>query len=294
MKPAPFEYHRPESVEEALALLASHGYDAKVLAGGQSLVPAMNFRLAQPAVLVDLNRVPGLDYVAERGGVLRIGAMARQRAVERSERVARLAPLVAEALPHVAHPQIRNRGTLGGSIAHADPAAELPAVMLALGARFHLAGPNGTRAVDAEDFFLGLFATALEPEELLLEVEVPVRPPRSGWAFDELSRRHGDFALAGIAAAVVLGEDGRCADARIALLGVGDGPVLSRGAADVLLAEDATDEGIAAAAEAAAAELDPPSDIHASAEYRRRLAEVLVRRVLPRAFARARMAAVAG
>jgi CO/xanthine dehydrogenase FAD-binding subunit len=292
MKPAPFEYHRPERVEEALALLASHGWDAKLLAGGQSLVPAMNFRLAQPAVLVDLNRIPGLDYIAERGGALRIGTMARQRAAERSELVALRAPLLAEALPFVAHPQVRNRGTVGGSVAHADPAAELPAVMLALGARFHLAGPGGARAVEADGFFTGLFSTVLEPEEMLLEVEVPARGPAEGWAFDEISRRHGDFALAGLAAWVALGEDGRCSGARIALLGVGSGPVLARAAADVLVARDATDEGIRAAAAAAAAEIEPPSDIHASAAYRRRLVEVLVRRTLPRAFARARMGAL--
>jgi CO/xanthine dehydrogenase FAD-binding subunit len=288
VKPAPFEYHRPESVEEALALLASHGYDAKLLAGGQSLVPAMNFRLAQPAVLIDLNRVPGLDYVVERDGALRIGAMARQAAAERSERVAALAPLIAEALPHVAHPQIRNRGTMGGSIAHADPAAELPAVMLALGARFHVTGPNGARTVDAEDFFTGLFGTALEPEEILLELEVPARPHRGGWLFTEVSRRHGDFALAGVAAAVRLDDGGRCAEARIALLGVGDGPVLARGVADVLEGSEVSDEAVRAAADAAARDVDPPYDIHASAAYRRRLVEVLVRRALPTAFARAR------
>ncbi|HEX5726974.1 MAG TPA: xanthine dehydrogenase family protein subunit M [Longimicrobiaceae bacterium] len=287
MKPAPFEYHRPESVDEALALLAAHGYDAKLLAGGQSLVPAMNFRLAQPAVLVDLNRVPGLDYLAERGGGLRIGAMARQAAAERSEAVARLAPLVAEALPHVAHPQIRNRGTVGGSVAHADPAAELPAVMVALGARLHLQGPNGGRVVEAESFFTGLFSTVLEPEEMLLELELPAPEPGGGWAFGEISRRHGDFALAGLAASVGVDDAGRCTRARLAFLGVGDGPVLARGAADLLVGQSPSDEAVRAAAEAAARALEPPSDVHASPAYRRRLAEVLVRRVLPRAFARA-------
>ena len=261
MKPAPFDYHRPESVEEALSLLARHGYDAKLLAGGQSLVPAMNFRLSQPAVLVDLNRVPDLAYVHERDGALRIGAMTRQRAAERSEAVARRAPLLAEALPFVAHAQIRNRGTMGGSIAHADPAAELPAVMLALGARFHLAGPNGPRAVAAEDFYTGLFGTALEPEEMLTEIEIPAARPGAGWAFDELSRRHGDFALAGVAASVVLDASGRCAQARVALLGVGDGTVLARAAADALEGQEPTDEAIRAAAEAAAeSDIDPPAD----------------------------------
>ena len=173
MKPAPFEYHRPDSVDQALALLAEHGYDAKLLAGGQSLVPAMNFRLAQPAVLIDLNRVAGLDGIGEAEGGVRIGAMARQRAAERSPLVAARAPLLAETLPYVAHAQIRNRGTVGGSIAHADPAGEIGAVMLALGARFHLRGPGGTRAVEAAEFFTGLFGTALEAEEMLVEVEIP-------------------------------------------------------------------------------------------------------------------------
>ncbi|HZG44072.1 MAG TPA: FAD binding domain-containing protein, partial [Longimicrobium sp.] len=159
MKPAPFEYYRPESVEEALSLLAEHGYDAKLLAGGQSLVPAMNFRMAIPAVLIDLNRIAGLDGIVEMDGGLRIGAMVRQRAAERDPLIAARAALISETLPYVAHAQIRNRGTMGGSIAHADPAAELPAVMLALGARLHLRGPGGTRTVAAEDFFTGLFGT---------------------------------------------------------------------------------------------------------------------------------------
>lgn len=288
MKPAPFEYHRPDSVDEALALLAEHGYDAKLLAGGQSLVPAMNFRLAAPAVLIDLNRIPGLDGLAEADGGLRIGAMVRQRAAERSPLVASRAALLAETLPYVAHAQIRNRGTIGGSIAHADPAAELPAVMLALDARFHLRGPNGTRVVAAGDFFTGLFGTALEAEEVLVEVEIPPAAPRTGWAFDEVSRRHGDYALAGIAATVQVDDAGRCTAARIALLSVGDGPVLAAQAAAALLGQEPTEDAIHAAADAAAQrDVDPPGDIHASPAYRRQLVDVLVRRVLPRAFARA-------
>jgi carbon-monoxide dehydrogenase medium subunit len=291
VKPAAFAYHRPDSVEGALALLAEHGYDAKLLAGGQSLVPAMNFRLAAPAVLIDLNRIPGLDGIAEADGGVRIGAMVRQRAAERSERVAARAPLIAETLPFVAHAQIRNRGTMGGSIAHADPAAEMPAVMLALGARFHLRGPSGARVVAADDFFTGLFGTALEPEEMLVEIEVPAAAPGTGFAFDELSRRHGDFALAGVAATVRVDDEGRCIDARIALLSVGDGPVLAAGAASALAGQLPSAEAIRAAAHAAAqADIDPPGDIHASPAYRRQLVEVLVTRVLPRAFERARSA----
>jgi carbon-monoxide dehydrogenase medium subunit len=288
MKPAPFEYHRPDSVDEALALLAEHGYDAKLLAGGQSLVPAMNFRLAAPAVLIDLNRIPGLDGVAETDGGVRMGAMVRQRAAERSPVVAARVPLLAETLPYVAHAQIRNRGTIGGTLAHADPAAEIPAVMLALDARFHLRGPGGTRVVAAGDFFTGLFGTALEAEEMLVEVEVPPMAPRTGWAFDEVSRRHGDYALAGLAATVQVDDAGRCTSARIALLSVSDGPVLAAGAAAALMGQAPTEAALRAAAEAAAQrDVDPPGDIHASPEYRRQLVDVLVRRVLPRAFARA-------
>lgn len=288
MKPAPFEYHRPDSVDEALALLAEHGYDAKLLAGGQSLVPAMNFRLAAPAVLIDLNRIPGLDGLAQAEGGLRIGAMVRQRVAERSPLVAARAALLAETLPYVAHAQIRNRGTIGGTIAHADPAAEIPAVMLALDARFHLREPGGTRVVTAGDFFTGLFGTALEAEEMLVEVEIPPAAPRTGWAFDEVSRRHGDYALAGIAATVRVDDAGRCTSARIALLSVGDGPVLAAEAAAALVGGEPTDAAIRAAAEAAAQrDIDPPGDIHASPAYRRQLVDVLVRRVLPRAFARA-------
>lgn len=291
MKPAPFAYHRPDTVDGALALLAEHGYDAKLLAGGQSLVPAMNFRLAAPAVLIDLNRIPGLDAIAEGDGGVRIGAMVRQRVAERNPLIAARAPLMAETLPYVAHAQIRNRGTVGGSIAHADPAAELPAVMLALGARFHLRGTGGARTVTADDFFTGLFGTALEAEEMLVEVEIPDAAPGTGFAFDELSRRHGDFALAGVAAAVQVDAEGRCTSARIALLSVGDGPVLAANAAAALHGQAPGDEAIRAAAHAAAQQdIDPPGDIHATPAYRRQIAEVLVRRVLPRAFQRAREA----
>ena len=288
MKPAPFEYFRPGSVDEALELLAQHGWDAKLLAGGQSLVPAMNFRLAAPGVLIDLNRIPGLDAIREDGGALCIGTMARQHAAERSDVVRRLAPLLAEALPYVAHPQIRNRGTVGGSIAHADPAAELPAVMLALGARMHVVGPNGPRALAADAFFTGLFATALEHDEMLVEIEIPAPAPRSGCAFLEVSRRHGDFGLAGLAVSVAMDDGGCCSDARIALLGVGEGPVLAAAAADALRGQSSSADAFAAAADAARAEVDPPMDIHASADYRRHLVGVLVSRALPLAFDRAR------
>lgn len=292
MKPAPFAYHRPETVDEALALLAAHGPGTKPLAGGQSLIPAMNFRLARPAVLVDLNRIAALASVREETDALRIGAMTRQRTVERDPLVRRRAPLLAEALPHVAHAQIRNRGTLGGSVAHADPAGEIPAVLLALEARFDLRGPGGTRTVPAERFFTGLFETALAPAELLIEIAIPAMRARTGWAFLEVARRHGDYALAGVAATLTLDDAGRCREARIALLGVGEGPVLARRAAKSLAGEAPTDKLLREAAAAAAAkDIDPPGDIHASAAYRRQLVAVLTRRALERAVARARGAA---
>lgn len=288
MKPAPFDYHAPTRLEDALQLLAEHGSDAKPLAGGQSLVPAMNFRLAQPAVLVDLNGVAKLAHVTwERDGGLRLGAMTRQRVLERDRLVADQAPLLAEAAPHIAHEQIRNRGTIGGSLAHADPASELPAVMVALGARFRVRSLAGERWVPAADFFVGLFTTVLEPGELLVEVEVPPRPVGAGWGFEEAARRHGDYALAGVAAQVELAGDGRCSEARVVLFGVGEGPTSSPAARDALLGVKATDAVVRAAAAAVERDIEPSSDIHASAAYRRHLAQVLTRRALSRAFARA-------
>ncbi|HKP30190.1 MAG TPA: xanthine dehydrogenase family protein subunit M [Gemmatimonadales bacterium] len=289
MKPARFEYFAPESRAEALELLAQHE-EAKPLAGGQSLVPAMNFRLARPAVLVDLNRIADLAGITVDEG-LRIGAMTRQVALERSADVAHLAPLVAEAMPHVAHAPIRNRGTVGGNLAHADPASELPAVMVALGARFRLQSSAGERWVPAEKFFLGLFATLLQPGELLVEIAIPAPAAPSGHAFTEVSRRHGDYALAGAAAAVRLNQHGECVDARVVLFGVADGPWLAVRANDLLLREKPDADRIAAAAESVRADVDPPSDIHASGSYRRHLAGVLTRRVLERAFSRVRVSA---
>ncbi len=287
MKPAPFAYHRPETLDEALHLLAEHGGDAKPLAGGQSLVPAMNFRLAQPAVLIDLNRVRSLAGVEAIDGGVRIGAMTRHREAEHSDLVARLAPLVRETMPLVAHPPIRARGTIGGSLAHADPAAELPAVMRALDARIGACRRGERRAIAAADFVLGLFATALAPDEILVEVTVPSLPARSGWAVEEVSRRHGDYALAGAAAVVTLDAAGRVAGVRLGLFGVHDRAVRATAAEQALLGEPPTASAIAAAAAAAAHDVDPVSDVHASSAYRRHLAGVVVRRVLTRAVARA-------
>ena len=271
-----------------MGLLVTHGYEAKVLAGGQSLVPAMNFRLARPGVLVDLGGVPELAYLRREGDEVRIGAMTRQAVVERSPDLAVSAPLLQRALPWIAHPQIRNRGTIGGSLAHADPAAELPAVWLALEGRMKLRGPRGERWVAARDFYVGLFATAIEPDEVLSEVALPLAVPGWGFGVEEMARRHGDYALAGVALAVRLDASNRCDRARVALFSVGEGPVESPSAARVLLGETPTDSVLAAAAAAVRADIEPDSDIHASAAFRRHLAESLTRRALRRAFDEAR------
>jgi carbon-monoxide dehydrogenase medium subunit len=295
MKPAPFSYARPTTLDEALTLLSEHGDEAKVLAGGQSLIPVMNFRLAQPSVVVDVNRVPGLDGLEPTaGGGLRIGALVRQSQLEREPMVVQRAPLLAAAVPWIAHPQIRNRGTVGGSISHSDPKAELPAVMTALGARYRLLrrGDGGVeeRWVAARDFCRGLFDTCLEADELLAEIEIPPWPAGSGAAFTEVARRHGDYAMVGLAATVRLDGDGRYADARLAFLSVGDRPRLAA-AAERLLGEAPSEALWAAAAEAARGEVRPASDVHATADYRRHLAGVLVLRALGEATARAREAA---
>lgn len=291
MKPASFEYLAPDSLDAALEALARHGWDAKLLAGGQSLIPVMNFRLAQPAVLIDLNRIQDLDHIQPDGeGGLRIGAMTRQRSLERSAEVAARAPLLQEAIPFIAHPQIRNRGTLGGSLAHADARAELPALAVALRARLRLQRSGGERWVEARDFFTGLLSTALEPEEILTEVALPPMPARSGWAFQEVARRHGDYAQVGLAAVVALDEAGRCTEARLVYLSVGDRPVEAREAARLLAGAsgDAVPEAIAAAADKASRDdMAPTGDIHASAAFKRHLARVLTGRVLRRAFSRA-------
>jgi CO/xanthine dehydrogenase FAD-binding subunit len=286
VKPAAFSYVRPSSLEEALLHLADP--DAKPLAGGQSLIPAMNFRVAQPSRLVDLNGVVALTGIsATPDGGLRIGAMTRHRAVETSRLVVERAPLLAEALPFIAHPQIRNRGTMGGSLAHADPAAELPAVVLALEASLELRRGATVRRVPAATFFTGLFATALQPGELLTAVELPPLPAGTGWAFEEMARRHGDYALVGVAATVTLDENRQCAAARVVLFSVGEGPVLAGSVGRALVGRVPSVEAIAGAAAAVQDDIDPPSDIHASATYRRQLARVLTGRALTRALQRA-------
>lgn len=287
MKPARFEYVDPATLDEALALLKQYGEDAKLLAGGQSLVPMLNMRLARPAVLIDLNRVAGLAYIREEGAHLAIGAMTRHADVEHSELVARRQPLLAEAMGHIGHIQIRNRGTIGGSLVHADPSAELPAVMVALEATMCITGPAGAREVPAADFFLMYFTTCLQQDEILTAIRVPVLPDGTGWAFEELARRGGDFALAGVACTLTLNADGLITDCRLGLTGVAMTPVRATEAEALLRGQAPGEAAFIAAAEAVKGALMPDSDIHATAEYRQELAETLTRRALQKALERA-------
>ena len=285
MKPPKFEYHAAATVEEALELLQRYDGDAKLLAGGQSLVPLLNFRLTRPAALVDLNPVKSLAGIREDNGLVRFGAMTRQRAIEFSPVVARRVPLLAEATKLVGHLPIRSRGTIGGSVAHADPAAEYPAVVTALDGQLVVRGPRAERVVAPKDFFQTYLTTSLAADEILTEVRLPSMDPRAGWAFEEFSRRHGDFAIVGIAA-VITGEGAHCTMARLATAGAGPVPVRLRAAEQILEAEGLGDAAIAAAAARAAELVEPDSDLHASAAYRRNLTRVLTERAVRRAVAR--------
>lgn len=284
MKPAPFEYYDPTSVEEVLALLQEHGDEAKVLAGGQSLGPLLNMRMATPQVIVDLNRVAALDYRKDQDGWMAIGALTRQSELEDDASFRRKQPLVAEAIPLIGHRAIRNQGTVGGSVAHADPAGEWPALVAALDAELVVqSADNSRRVLGAEDFFLTYLTTMLQPEELLLEIRLPPWPQDAGWAFVEFSRRHGDFALVGVASRLRLDPHRICLDARLALIGVEGVPVRARRAEEMLEGERVGRELFVAAGEEAGRNLDPQGDLHASSEFRRHLAGVLVRRALTRA-----------
>jgi CO/xanthine dehydrogenase FAD-binding subunit len=284
MKPAPFEYHVPDSLEQALALMSDCAGEAKILAGGQSLVPAMNFRVAQPAVLIDLNKIADLSYIRKEDHLIRIGAMTRERHLEFDSSVAKDIPLLAEAVPFIAHPQIRNRGTIGGSLVNADPAAELPVLMVALHTRLKAKSTLGERWIDAPDFFVGMFTTALEPDEILVEVELPSMQPRTGWSFMEVAPRAGDYALMGIAALVTLDETGKCKEVKLVYLNAGESPIDAKEAAKLLQGESLNDESIASAAELASEkEINPFGNIHASTEFQRHLANVLTRKALKQA-----------
>lgn len=274
MKPAPFAYKKARSLEEAIALLTEHGESARLLAGGQSLIATLNMRLSAPKLLVDINAIDGLDRVVRKDGQLEIGALVRHAAAERAREISELAPLIARALPHIAHPAIRNRGTIGGSIAFADPAAELPACLLALGGEVELTGTNGRRTVKADEFFKGLYQTAIAPTEVLTAIRVPAATAKNRCGFAEFARRHGDYAMVGLAASAQV-EGKRIAEVRLAYFGVGATPLRAKNA-EAALVNGSVEDAIAALAR----DLDPPDDVHASGRLKKHLAGVLLRRAV--------------
>ncbi|TDC46162.1 xanthine dehydrogenase family protein subunit M [Actinomadura sp. KC345] len=290
MKPVDFELHRPATTGEAVALLAEHAPEAKVLAGGQSLLPLLNFRLARPEHLVDLGRIASLAELRRTRDALVVGAMVRQSRAERSPAVAADAPLLAAAFPHIAHPPVRNRGTVGGSLAHGDPAAELPAVARALDAVFVAAGPGGRREIAARDFFQANLMTALDAGELLVEIRFPRAAPGTGASFQEVARRNGDFALVGVAAQVTV-RDGVIGDARVCVTGVGPTPYRAAAAEEALTGRAPTEARLAEAADALRAAIEPSGDLHATAGYRRDVAGTLAARAVAEAHRRATAAA---
>ena len=279
MKLPHFDYEAPNTVSEAVELLAEHLDEASVLAGGQSLIPLLALRLARPAVLIDINRIDELSGVSATDGWVAIGAMTREYAAEESGTVADAVPLLAAALPLIGHEAIRSRGTIGGSLAHADPAAELPAVARALDAEFVVRGPSGERAVPAAEWFEGYLTTSRRPDELLIEVRFPTAGPGTGISFQEVARRHGDFAIVGLAASLTI-SGGAISDARLALAGMSDVPVRAADAEDLLVGESPSAELFEEAARRATDDLDPPGDLHGSPDYRMKVAGALVRRGL--------------
>ena len=281
MKPAKFDYYDPTNLDEALILLDTHQGDGKLLAGGQSLMPLLNMRLARPNVVVDINRIKELNYVRASDGGIAIGALARQRALQTEKLIAERVPILQESAYYIAHPQIRSRGTICGSIAHADPAAELPALALALDAEMTLNSAKAARTVGAETFFQSFFTTALAANEILTEVRFPAVPKDSAWSVLEISRRHGDFAIAGIVAGLALDPDRQTIRrARLVYFGVGATPIRVKAAEDALVGQAATEQAFEAAAQGAKQGIDPSNDIHATEEYRRAVAATLTKRAL--------------
>ncbi|MFQ5684004.1 MAG: FAD binding domain-containing protein [Candidatus Binatia bacterium] len=286
MKPPAFKYVRVESVDGALSALAEHGGDAKILAGGQSLVPMLNFRIAEPAVLVDINPVKELDYIQVEDGWMHIGARTRQRALDKTPDVKEKCPLLAEAVRWIGHPQIRNRGTVGGSLVHADPSAELALVATLLDSRFVIRSKEKSRTVGPADFFESAMSTRMEEDEILTQVSYPVTPPRSGYGFRELCFRHGDFAVVAAAVQLTVDGNGRCTEARVAVSGAGATPLRIRGAEETLGGNDLKTEVLDTAAARVPDEVQPISDLKGSEAYRREMARVFVRRALEDAWSR--------
>ena len=287
MKPPKFDYHAPASVADAIELLTRYAGDAKVLAGGQSLLPVLNFRLATPAALIDINRIASLAYIREEAGQVRIGAMTRQRSIEFSPVIRDKLPLLAEATRWIAHLPIRTRGTIGGSLSHADPSAEDPMVITALGGEMLLTGPKGERTVTPADFFQSYLTTCLAADELLTEIRIPTMAAGAGYAVEEFARRKGDFAIVGIAA-IIERSGARCTKARLATAGAGPTSIRLHAAEEILERDGLGDAAIDAASRKAAELVNPDSDLHASADYRRHLANVLTGRALRRAIEKAK------
>jgi CO/xanthine dehydrogenase FAD-binding subunit len=286
MKPAPFKYIAATSLEHALSLKAEHGDDAKFLAGGQSLIPTMNFRLARPVVLIDINEIKELAGIRPSAAATRVGPLTRYRALQRDAAFARLFPLIAEALPHIAHPQIRNRGTIGGNLSHADPASELPAIALALGARFDVRTATQQRWIEASDFFVNALTTDLKPDEMLVEIELPLPKPRTGCCFMEIARRRGDFAIVGVAATMTIGERDECTHVRLSFCGVGETPVDASSATNVLVGRAPSEDAIRDVAAIVQTMIEPSGSVHATADYQRHVAGVLTERALQTAYQR--------
>ena len=287
MIPAPFDYHAPGSLAEAIGLLQQHGDDAKVLSGGQSLLPLLKLRLASTAHLVDIGRIPGLEYIKEEGGYLKIGGRTRESALERSDVIKAKYPILHDTALVIADPLVRNRATVGGNLAHADPANDHPATMLALGAEVVAAGAGGERVIPITQFFTGIFSTALRPGEILVEIRIPAPPPRSGGAYVKLERKVGDFATAAAAAQLTIGADGKVARAGIALTSAGPTPIKATAAEQFLLGKLPDGAAIAQASKLASDAASPSADRRGSVEYKREMARVLTARALTRAVARA-------
>jgi carbon-monoxide dehydrogenase medium subunit/2-furoyl-CoA dehydrogenase FAD binding subunit len=286
MKPCAFEYLSPQTVEEAIDLLDRYGDEAKIIAGGQSLVPMMNFRLARPEILIDINGIEELEYIKTEGDELVIGALARERDIEQSTAVVEKWPILSKAISFIGHSTIRNRGTIGGSLVHADPSAEIPTALCALNGKVKVVGPSGDKILQPEEFFLTYLTTSLEPSDLLVEVRIPALPQNTGWSFMELSRRSGDFAIVAVGILLLTEASGVCTEARISMGGVAPTPVRAEEAEALLAGQKITEKLIAEAAEQAAEETDTEPDYHASAEYRMDMARVFVKRGLQEAWNR--------
>jgi len=287
MKPSAFEYFTPSTVREAIELLRSHGDEAKILAGGQSLIPMMNFRVARPKVLIDINKIKELDYIREEKGELVIGGLTRERTLEVSSVVKKKCPILAEAISYIGHLPIRTRGTIGGSLVHADPSAEIPIIVCGLGGKMKVVGPSGERTLGAGEFFLTYLTSALEATEILVEVRIRTLPANAGWSFMEFSRRHGDFGIVAVASILYLENKGLCRQASIALGGVAPTPLRAGEAESLLAGRVITEELIKEAGVKAAQATDPESDYHASAEYRKDMARVFTQRSLKEAWNKA-------